>query len=401
VETLTAWEQRLNSLDPSRIELGLARVERVRAALFRTLEMPPVVLIAGTNGKGSTVALCQAALMAGGYQVAAYTSPHLLRLNERIAINQQPITDSDFVDALNAVEQARGDTALTYFEFITLAAAYYFATRQVDLALLEVGLGGRLDAVNVFDPIVSIVTNVGLDHMDWLGDTREAIGREKAGVFRSQRPAIYADDDPVQTVVEVAAECGARLRCYNAEEVAEKTPQLHGVPHTIRWGAQALLEALPEILQVSPEQRAEGFANVSLDGRFQTLSTTPTTIVDVAHNAEATNLLAAKLRSHKTVRRWSAVFAAYSDKPIEAAVSPLLDVIDSWYCCQLDSPRAKPVAELAAILEAAGAEVADNAKSPGLAWKRAVADQHDGDSGIIVFGSFETVSAVMQAHLQE
>jgi dihydrofolate synthase/folylpolyglutamate synthase len=401
VQTLAAWEQRLNTLDPSRIELGLARVDKVRQVLFAELEMPPVVLIAGTNGKGSTVALCQAALMAAGYQVGAYTSPHLLRLNERIVINRQEIADDDFVSALDAVEAARGQTPLTYFEFITLAAAYHFARKAVDVALLEVGLGGRLDAVNVFEPVAAIVTNVGLDHMDWLGDTREAIGREKAGVFRARLPAIYADDKPVDSVIQVAQDCGAELRCYDATAVVEATPKLTGLPGSIRWGAQALLESLPAQLAVSAEQRQQGFLQASLAGRFQTLCEQPVTVVDVAHNAEATRLLAEKMRQYKTVKRWVAVFAAYKDKPIKESVEPLSQLIERWYCCQLQGPRAMPVQDLASLLSDNGANVALSADSVEQAWQAAVGDISTADSGIIVFGSFETVSAVMQAQVMD
>lgn len=401
MQTLAAWEQRLNTLDPSRIELGLARVDKVRQVLFAELEMPPVVLIAGTNGKGSTVALCQAALMAAGYQVGSYTSPHLLRLNERIVINRQEIADDDFVPALDAVEAARGQTPLTYFEFITLAAAYHFARKAVDVALLEVGLGGRLDAVNVFEPVAAIVTNVGLDHMDWLGDTREAIGREKAGVFRAQLPAIYADDKPVDSVIQVARDCGAELRCYDAAAAVDATPNLTGLPGSIRWGAQALLESLPAQLAVSAEQRQQGFLQASLVGRFQTLCEQPVTVVDVAHNAEATSLLAEKMRQHKTVKRWVAVFAAYKDKPIKESIEPLRQLVERWYCCQLQGPRAMPVQALASLLSDNGANVALSADSVEQAWQAAVDDISTADSGIIVFGSFETVSAVMQAQAMD
>lgn len=401
MQTLAAWEQRLNTLDPSRIELGLARVDQVRQTLFADLKMPPLVLIAGTNGKGSTVALCQAALMASGYQVGAYTSPHLLRLNERIVINRQEIADDDFVSALEAVEAARGQTPLTYFEFITLAAAYHFAIKAVDVALLEVGLGGRLDAVNVFEPVAAIVTNVGLDHMDWLGDTREAIGREKAGVFRAQLPAIYADDSPVDSVIQVAQDCGAILRCYDATATVDATPNLTGLPKSIRWGAQALLESLPEKLAVSAEQRRQGFLQASLAGRFQTLCEQPVTVIDVAHNAEATSLLAEKMRQHKTVKRWVAVFAAYKDKPIKESIEPLKQLVERWYCCQLQGPRAMPVQDLSSLLSDTGASVTVSADSVEQAWQAAVDDINSADSGIIVFGSFETVSAVMQAQVMD
>lgn len=397
LNSLPDWENHLNKLDPSHIELGLERVETVRSELFASLRMPPVVLIAGTNGKGSSVALMQAALVASGFTVGAYTSPHLLQLNERITVDSKTIEDADFVAALNAVEQARGATALTYFEFITLAAAYYFAVQQVDIALLEVGLGGRLDAVNVFQPVVSLVTNVGLDHTSWLGDTREKIGREKAGIFRVGVPAIYADVEPVQSVIDVADGLSLSLALFDAEATLPATPKLQGVPQSVVWGALQALQALPENLRPSLKTCEQGFAAASLCGRFQQLSASPYTVIDVAHNAEATELLAQKLAGVETIKQWVAVFAAYADKDIEALLAPLQHLISSWVCCQLDGGRAASVNLLVKqVAEFSNEVVAAN--SAGAGWQQAaqVVSAKGADWGIIVFGSFETVAAVMR-----
>lgn len=394
--TLADWENHLNALNPDHIELGLTRVERVRQALLSELAMPPVVLIAGTNGKGSTVALMQASLQAAGLRAGAYTSPHLLRLNERVAIDSTAIGDHDFVAALSAVEIARGDTALTYFEMLTLAAAYYFAIQDVDVALFEVGLGGRLDAVNVFEPCVAVVTNIGLDHVDWLGDTRELIGREKAGVFRANTPAIYADDDVVTSVLD-AAECvGADLSLYQPSAVVPPALCLADVPHSIRWGALNALQALPSQLRPSLLDCERGFLVAELAGRFQTVCTQPLTVVDVAHNVDATTLLASKLCKHPKVKRWVAVFSAYADKDIEGALQPLAAVVSDWVCAPLQSGRAAPLESLLTILHKISKDP-KSANTVGEAWEQAaaLASTAEPETGVIVFGSFETVAAVM------
>lgn len=397
---LADWEAFLNQLDPTRIELGLGRVDSVRLRLFADIELPPLVLIAGTNGKGSTAALSQACLMAGGYRVGVYSSPHLLRLNERIVVNEQAIADADFVNALNAVAQAQADTPLTYFEFITLAALYSFSQQQLDVALLEVGLGGRLDAVNVFHPCASVVTNIGLDHCDWLGPDRFSIGFEKAGVFRPDLPAIYADEDPVASVIKQAEEIGAKLQCLPATAELPPTPNMPGLPRSIRWAVWALLDSLPASLTTSTAQRQLGFAKAVLAGRFQRLSHDPTVVVDVAHNAEACSLLARKLATEQEIKQWYAVFSAYKDKDTEAALKPLLGTIDQWFCAQLQSPRAAAVADLHAQLTALGAAASaaadvKEAYTLAVAERQALPPRQRTQTGIIVFGSFETVAAVL------
>lgn len=397
---LADWENHLNALNPNHIELGLKRVEKVRQQLFAQLNMPPVVLIAGTNGKGSSVALMQASLQAAGLRAGVYTSPHLLRLNERIAINSQAIADDDFVAALNAVEVARGEITLTYFEMLTLAAAYYFAVQRVDLALLEVGLGGRLDAVNVFDPCVSLITNIGLDHIDWLGDTRELIGREKAGVFRTNMPAIYADQDPVNSVLDAAKRLGIGLALYQPSVELPSAPLLPEVPDSIKWGALNALQCLPGPLRPNAGDCEQGFLAATLPGRFQTVCTRPLTLVDVAHNVDATTLLASKLRKHPEVKRWLAVFSAYADKDIDALLQPLAEVVDAWICCPLESSRAASVESLLGSLSRMSVD-SRAAASVTAAWEQAavMAGNSALPTGIIVFGSFETVAAAMR-HLK-
>lgn len=399
LSTLPDWENHLNTLDPTHIELGLKRVALVKTTLFADVVLPPVVLIAGTNGKGSTAALCEAALLKAGNTVGTYTSPHLVHLNERIRVDGQAIADPDFVSALQAVEDAREQTPLTYFEFITLAAMAHFSAQEVDVALLEVGLGGRLDAVNVFDPAAACVTNVGLDHMDWLGDTREKIGREKAGVFRPNVPAVYADEDSVETVVAYANSIDAMLMSYDPLAQVAEAPLMTGVPQSIRWCATTLLKSLPSPIRPSTEDISQGFATAALAGRYQTLSEKPLLVVDVAHNTEATTLLASKLRADKRVKRWVAVFAAYKDKPIAEAVEPLLGNIAQWFCCELSGPRAMPIDALSNLLKDSGANV-HAAGKPNEALALALEEAATKDAGVLVFGSFETVGGVMKS-LQE
>lgn len=393
--TLAAWEQRLNTLDPTHIELGLERVAEVKQRLFADLEIPPVVIIAGTNGKGSTVALMQACLQQAGYRVGCYTSPHLISLNERIAVNQQSISDDDFVAALNAVEAVQQSTTLTYFEYLTLAAAWHFARLTVDVALLEVGLGGRLDAVNVFDPVLSVVTHIGIDHVAWLGDNRDQIGYEKAGVFRAATPCIYADADPVGSVVAHAEQIGAQLQQYTGQTGLPATPCLAGLPESIRWGVWAALDCLPMALATTEQQRLEGFACASIAGRFQVLLNTPFCVVDVAHNPDSATLLAQKLKAQSAITRWTAVFAAYADKDIENIVAPLLPLVDSWMCCQLDSLRAMSAQALSERLIALGSN-STTAASPEAAVDLALAAEADQKHGIVIFGSFETAGAVIR-----
>lgn len=399
ISTLAEWEQRLNSLDPTHIELGLSRVAAVSKRLFVETQLPPIVTVAGTNGKGSTVALLQACLQEAGYAVGCYTSPHLVRLNERIAINQLPIADHDFVMALTAVADAQEDVFLTYFEYLTLAAMWHFVHERVDVVLLEVGLGGRLDATNVFDATVAVVTHIGLDHMDWLGDSREKIGFEKAGIFRSGRAAVYADVDPVDSVVDHAHACGAKLYQYAGQQDLPSTPNLLGLPLSTRWGAWAALEQLPPALATTHTERERGFAKAAVPGRFQTLLTQPLVVLDVAHNADSAALLAQKLleveRSNGAPLHWTAVFAAYADKAIAEIAGPLLATIEHWICCQLDSPRAMSAEALTSTLRELGA-TAESAPSAVRGYEAALAASSDSESAIIVFGSFETAGAVLQ-----
>ncbi len=409
---LAAWLARLETLHPSAIELGLDRVRRVKEAMGLAPDFP-LIVVGGTNGKGSTCAYLGAILGAAGHKTGVYTSPHLLRYNERVRIDGKEADDADLVAAFEAVDRARADVALTYFEFGTLAAMAQFIAAKVDVAVLEVGLGGRLDAVNVFDADAAIVSSVDLDHMDYLGDTREQIGFEKAGIYRAGRPAVCADPDPPASLLGHAAQIGADLRRLGRDFSAGQTgdrwtyygraltwsdlplPAMAG-PCQLRnaAGALAVIEALQAVLPTPAEALRRGIAAARLAGRFQRIARSPDVILDVAHNPEAARALASTLRAQPIAGRTLAVVGMLADKDADAVVAALADGIDAWWTCTPDSPRARDASSLAAVLRAHGVRsvnVQPDVKA-ALAAARSAAGE---DDRILVFGSFYTVAAVL------
>ncbi len=374
----------------------------------------PVVIVGGTNGKGSTCAFLEAMLDAAGYKTGLYTSPHLLRYNERVRIAGVDVGDADLVRAFERVDAARGDTSLTYFEFGTLGAMTQFLEAAVDVAILEVGLGGRLDAVNVFDCDAAIVTSVDLDHMDYLGDTRDKIGFEKAGIYRAGRPAICADPEPPAALVEHARAIDADLRCVGrdffvqreADRWAYRGPELvwQSLPLPAMAGAcqlrnaagaLAALEALRNRVPVDAAAIRKGLGTARVPGRFQRIARSPEVIVDVAHNPEAARALAATLREQPATGRTLAVVGMLADKDAAGVFAALSGQIDAWWACTPDSPRALDAQALAAILRghAGGAPVSVHPDvSTALAEARSAAHE---DDRILVFGSFYTVAAVL------
>ncbi len=411
--TLSDWLARLEQLHPSAIALGLERVRRVKDAMELAPAFP-VLVVGGTNGKGSTCAILDAILRAAGYRTGLYTSPHLLRYNERVRVAGREASDAELVAAFEHVDAARGGTSLTYFEFGTLAAMRQFVDAEVDVAILEVGLGGRLDAVNVFDADVAIVTGVDLDHMDYLGDTREAIGFEKAGIYRAGRPAVCADPDPPATLCDHARRIGADLRCLGREFSfaagdaawtyhgpawhwhALPLPALAG-PVQLRnaAGALAVLEAAGDALPVDAAAIRAGLATACIAGRFQRIATAPDVIVDVAHNPDAARALAATLRANPVPGRTLAVVGMLADKDAAGVFAALAGCVDAWWTCTPDSARARDAASLAAALREHAGD-APVAVEPGVASALAAAREaaREGDR-ILVFGSFYTVAAVL------
>jgi dihydrofolate synthase/folylpolyglutamate synthase len=411
--SLADWLARLEQLHPSTIELGLERVRRVWHALG--LEpMFPVLIVGGTNGKGSTCAYLEAILGAAGFRTGLYTSPHLLRYNERVRIAGRNAEDADLVSAFEAVDAARGDTSLTYFEFGTLGAMMQFIRAGIDVAILEVGLGGRLDAVNVFDADAAIVSSVDIDHIEYLGDTREAIGFEKAGIYRAGKPAICSDPVPPVSLIEHAHSIGARLSCVGQDfSVQREADQWSYRGVTTTWsglpvpkmagacqlrnaaGALAVLETLRARLPVSEMDIRQGLAAAQVLGRFQRIARAPDVILDVAHNPEAARALAATLREQSVSGRTLAVVGMLADKDATEVFAALAGEIDAWWVCMPDSPRARDATTLAAILRPQVGNTPvyiEPDVNMALAEARSAARE---DDRILVFGSFYTVASVL------
>ena len=410
--SLDGWLARLEKAHPVPIELGLERVARVRDALGLKPAFP-VILVGGTNGKGSTCAFLESILRAQGYKTGLYTSPHLLRYNERVRVDGTAASDDDIAAGLQAVEAARGEISLTYFEHGTLGAVWQFVQAGVDVAILEVGLGGRLDAVNVFEPAVSIVTTVDLDHQAWLGDTREKIGFEKAGIFRAGRPAVCGEANPPQSLLEHARAIGARLlqagRDFSFERAAASwdfrmgDTRLTDLPPPALPGgyqlanAAAALAALSELSEVLPVSLAAihaGLSDARLPGRFQRMAGPIEVVLDVAHNPQAARALADTLRSLPARARTHAVFAVLSDKDAEGVINALKDCFDTWFVAGLAGERGRDGDALAALVRRHVAVPVEVFDGPLAAFKAAGLQAGEGDR-IVAFGSFYTVAEVL------
>ena len=412
--SLTAWLAYLETLHPKAIALGL---ERVRAVHDRLALAPacPVVTVTGTNGKGSTSTFLERMLSGGGYRIGLYTSPHLLRYNERVRIGGAEATDAELCTAFAAVEAVRQDIPLTYFEFGTLAALWLFARVQTDALVLEVGLGGRLDAVNIVDADVAVVTTIAIDHTDYLGITREDIGREKAGIFRAGRVAVCADPDPPTALVDRAREIGAVLLRIGVEFgfVAEQRQwryfgpggARHGLPYPALRGTYQLanaaaaltaLDALRTHLPVDMGAVRDALVSIELPGRFQVLPGRPVTVLDVAHNVQAARALADTVAAMGFHPQTLAVFGIMADKDIDAVIAALKPRVDRWLVATLPPPRGATAMLLRRHLEQAGV-VADAIRTfddAGAAYRAAREIATEADR-IIVFGSFLTVAAAL------
>jgi len=412
--SLAEWLDYIERIHPQYIQLGLERVAQVRDTMGRSTSAL-VLTVAGTNGKGSTCAILEAILLAAGYKIGLYTSPHLLRYNERVRIGGAPVSDARLCEAFDAVERARGEVALTYFEFGTLAAWEIFTSRQLDAVILEVGLGGRLDAVNAFDADCALLISVDLDHMDYLGDTRERIGSEKAGIFRGGRPAIVADRDPPRSVLDRAGDVGADLRLMgrdfgflrqgsqwtywgpNGRRSGLALPALRGERQLDNASAAlAALDALRERLPVAMQDVREGLALVELPARFQVLPGRPAVVLDVAHNPQAASVLADNLGTMGFYPETHAVLGMLKDKDIEGVCRALKDTFATWFVTNLSVQRGATAETLVDALRAAGASgEVRSFPNPREAYA-AARDRSDENDRIVVFGSFHTVAEVVQ-----
>lgn len=411
--TLEQWLEHIERLHPKSVALGLERVERVRRALGLEPRCP-VITVGGTNGKGSTCALLEAILLRAGYRVGCYTSPHLLRYNERVRVGGAEAADAELAAAFGAVERARGGAPLTYFEFGTLAAMWLFSARAVEVAVLEVGLGGRLDAVNVFDADCAVVTSVGIDHVEYLGADREAIGFEKAGIFRAGRPAVCAEPQPPARLLAHARAIGARLLRFGQDfgaaargahwdywgplgrRNALPRPALAGSCQ-IRNAAAALtaLGCLRERLPVAMNEVRAGLLAARLPARFEVLPGRPTVILDVAHNPQAARALAAELAAFARSGRTFAVFAMLRDKDIAGVAAALGARIAHWFVAPLPGPRGASLEEMVRALGAHALGPATHCADVVQAYTQAY-DMASENDRILVFGSFYTVAAVMR-----
>lgn len=412
---LDAWLAYIESRHPRSIELGLERVREVATRMALGRPAAQVVTVAGTNGKGSTVAFVEAIARAGGWKVGAYTSPHLLRYNERVRIDGEEASDQSLVAAFAAVEASRGDTPLTYFEYGTLAALWLFGRSALDLAVLEVGLGGRLDAVNIVDADVAVVTTVDIDHTDWLGSDREAIGREKAGIARAWKPLVLGEVDPPSSVLRHAYAIGANAIRLGSDFFHEPVDAAHWrwrevgaelvLPHprldapAQRANAATAIAALRALPRALPAHAwAEGVAGARLAGRLQRFERDGVeVVVDVAHNAQAARGLAAWLLAQPGARTTRAVFAALADKDAAAMVDALAGSVAGWHLAGLDGmARGQDVEAFAARLSSTAAATASRDARVADALARALAAAAPGDR-VLVFGSFHTAAAALAA----
>ena len=415
LRTLDEWLARIEASHPLSMELGLDRVGAVRDAMGLVPPFP-VITVGGTNGKGSTCAFLETMLLHAGYRVGCYTSPHIRHYRERVRIGGVPADDATLIEGFEAVEACRRNVRLTYFEYGTLAAMHVFRRAAVDVAVLEVGLGGRLDAVNAFDADCAILTTIALDHMEWLGDTRELIGAEKAGIFRGGRPAICADPDTPSSVRETARAVGAQYLEIGRDFEAsgdDRQWQYRG-PRGLRAGlpvpamrgtyqignaaaAITALDALRERLPVGTQDIRTGLVTAVVPGRFQVLPGRPSIVLDVAHNPHAASALAGTLAGMPRAHRTFGVFGMLRDKDVAGVVAAMKSEIDVWCIAGLDGPRGADAralaAHVAAIAPWASLECHADVAS---AWRAAVEAAGD-DDRICAFGSFHTVAAALDA----
>lgn len=428
--SLEGWLEYVSAQHPAVMALGLERVSEVAGRMLkgqtpkdapedalRGLSPNPVVItVGGTNGKGSTCAMLERILLDSGYRVGLYTSPHLLRYNERVRVQGAEASDADLVRGFERVEAARGGTQLTYFEFGTLGAMSLFAESNLDAVIFEVGLGGRLDAVNIVDPDVAIVCSVDLDHQAYLGDTREKIGFEKAGIFRAGRPAIFGDREPPQSLVDHANKIGAKLQVLGKDfgfEVHERQWDFigrHGPKRALpfpalrgSWqlkNASAALAALDEVagrLPISLGEVKHGLATVQLPGRLQVLPGRPAIVLDVAHNPHAARSLADGLLSMGFFDKTTAVFAMMGDKDIGGVIDVLKPRIDQWHVATVPEARAAGTERLAKELAERGLEKATRTFATVTAALEAARRDAGPNDRILVFGTFPAVAEALRA----
>ena len=418
MKDLSDWLAHCERLHPKTIELGLDRVQAVARRMGLAFDCP-VVTVAGTNGKGSTCAMFEAVALEAGYRTGVYTSPHLVHFEERCRVAGEIVKADDLVPQFERVEAARGDVTLTYFEFTTLAILGLLASSKLDVAILEVGLGGRLDAVNIIDTDCAIITSVDLDHMEFLGPDRESIGREKAGIMRAGKPVVVSDPVPPHSVVARAEEIGADRwlfgRDYNFSGDKQQWawagrgrryagmayPALRGANQLLNAsGVLAAFEALRQRLPITAQAVRNGLALVELPGRFQIVPGQPTLVFDVAHNPHAVAALVQNLDQMGFFPRTHVVFGAMADKDLPNLLARMAPLVDHWVFTDLPTPRGATAQALRGMLAGLdlvgpGPVTVECRANPQEALQTAVAAADPADR-IVVFGSFYTVGGVLQ-----
>ena len=407
---LKTWLCYLEQLHPSSIELGLERVKSVAERLDLLQPAPYIFTVAGTNGKGTTCRTLEMILLAADKRVGVYSSPHLLHFTERVRINNQESTPSDTVKAFVAIEKARGDVSLTYFEYATLAALYQFKQAQLDVVILEVGLGGRLDATNIVDADIAIITTIGIDHVEYLGNTRESIGREKAGIFKPKSIAVVGEPEIPSTILDVAHAVNCPLFAVNKDwsyqQIDKLTWQFNSsikqyqnlpIPQVPLANAATSIAALSHSpFSITQKQIDSALEKTSLIGRFQIIQASPTVIVDVAHNPHAASYLVKQIellkQQQSTVGKVRFVIGMLKDKDIKSTLS--IFNADKWYCASLYGERGCNADILKQFLQEENVENIATFDSVNEAYQKAMKEAKEDDI-IVVCGSFHTVSAVL------
>ncbi len=416
MKTLQEWLDWCEQLHPVAIDMGLDRVKTVADRMDLRFDCP-VITVAGTNGKGSTCAMLEAVLLQAGYRTGVYTSPHLVHFEERCRLHGESASPEAFAAAFAAVEAVRGDVSLTYFEFSTLAILHLMAQSNLDVAILEVGLGGRLDAVNIIDADCAVITSIDIDHTAILGKDRESIGFEKAGIMRAGRPVIVSDPVPPQSVIDHAAAVGAELwlfgRDFNFSGDKQQWawagrdrrysgmayPALRGANQLINAsGVLAALDALRQRIPVTAQAVRNGLAMVELPGRFQIVPGQPVLVLDVAHNPHSVAALAANLDAMGFYPTTHAVLGAMADKDLLPMLQKVNPMVDKWYFTDLPLPRAAKAADLQQAWQTQNTrtDTASSVHADPMQALQAAIEAADPADRIVVFGSFYTVGGVLK-----
>ena len=416
MKTLQEWLDWCEQLHPVAIDMGLDRVKTVADRMDLRFDCP-VITVAGTNGKGSTCAMLEAVLLQAGYRTGVYTSPHLVHFEERCRLHGESVSAESFAEAFAAVEAVRGDVSLTYFEFSTLAILHLMARAHLDVAILEVGLGGRLDAVNIIDADCAVITSIDIDHTAILGKDRESIGLEKAGIMRAGRPVIVSDPVPPQSVIDHATTLGAELwlfgRDFNFSGDKQQWawagrdrrysgmayPALRGANQLINAsGALAALDALRQRIPVTAQAVRNGLAMVELPGRFQIVPGQPVLVLDVAHNPHSVAALAVNLDAMGFYPTTHAVLGAMADKDLLPMLQRVNPMVDKWYFTDLPLPRAAKAVDLQQAWQAQNtrADTTSSVHADPMQALQSAIDAADPADRIVIFGSFYTVGGVLK-----